>query len=71
MYQEKGSQTMFFRFILLIIIGYFGYRLLKSVIKNEIRKSEIKGKHKSRSINFDNEDIEDAKYEDIDEEKKQ
>jgi len=68
MYQEKGSQAMFLRFILLVIIGYFGYRFLKSIIKNEIRKSEIKGRQKNGSINFNNEDIEDAKYEDIDEE---
>ncbi|MFO7889594.1 MAG: hypothetical protein R6V04_04570 [bacterium] len=68
MYQEKGSQTMFFRFFLFLIIGYFGYIFIKSLIKNEIRKSEIRGKQKNEPINFDNEDIEDAKYEDIDEE---
>lgn len=69
MYQEKGSQIMFFRFLLLVIIGYFGYVLLKSLIKNEIRKSEIKGRQKSEPINFNNEDVEDAKFEDIEEDK--
>ncbi len=58
---------MFFRFILILIIVYFGYHFLKSMIKNEIRKSEIKGKQKNKPINFDNEDVEDAKYEDINE----
>ena len=60
---------MFLRFILLVIIGYFTYRLIKSMIKIEIHKSEIKGQQKEKTMNFDNEDIEDAKFEEIEEEK--
>ncbi len=60
---------MFLRFILLVIIGYVSYRLIKSMIMTEIRKSEIRGKPKKDTMNLDNEDIEDAKFEEIDEDK--
>ena len=69
MYPEKGNMIMFLRFILLVIIGYVTYRLIKSMIKTEIHKSEIRGKPKKDTMNLDNEDIEDAKFEEIDEDK--
>lgn len=69
MYQEKGSTIMFIRFILLMIIAYSIYRLIKSMIKIEVRKNEVRGKQKKDTLNFDKEDIEDAKFEEIDEDK--
>ncbi|MCD6115966.1 hypothetical protein J7K93_03035 [bacterium] len=59
-----------FRFIFTALIVYFGYRYLKNVWKRTSQPANVRGKKKSRPMDFDDQKIVDAKFEDIDEEEK-
>lgn len=60
---------MFFRFIFVSIIGYIIYRFLKSLFPKEMDKSSVHGKQKTMPLDFKNEDVEDAKFEEINDDK--
>jgi hypothetical protein len=56
---------MFFRFLLTVLLGYAGYRLLKNMWSKESDKSQVQGRPKEKSMDLNKADVEDAKFEDI------
>ena len=66
MFQEETErETMFFRLLFLSLIGYFIYKYFKGLFIKDVQKDEVKGQQKSKPIDFKNEDVQDAEYEDI------
>ena len=56
---------MFIRFLFTALVVYLGYRFLRGMWEKASRKEEIKGKSKSRPLDLQDEDVEDAHFEDI------
>lgn len=55
-----------FRILLIILLIYLLWRLIKPYLPKTIRKPDIKGKEKNISFHVDEDQIEDAQYKDID-----
>lgn len=53
------------RFLLTILVLYLGYRFFKSFWKKESSKEEVKGRNKNQPLDLRNNDVDDARYEDI------
>ncbi len=61
---------MFFRFLFTALVVYLGYRFLKMFWKKTPPKEEIGGKQKGEPLDFKDEDVEDAHFEDIKDDKR-
>ena len=55
----------FFRLLLLGLLGYWGYRLFKNYFTGGKSGTEIKGESRSKPLDLNDADVEDAKFEDI------
>lgn len=56
------------KFLLIILIIYFGGKVIKSLLNPKQTQNEVKGvPKKSKPIDLSNTDIEDAEFEEIDE----
>ncbi|MFH1941524.1 MAG: hypothetical protein ABIL68_05415 [bacterium] len=56
---------MFFRFLLTCTVAYFGYRFVKGLWDKGSQKEEVKGKQRSKPLDLRKEDVDDARFEDI------
>ena len=54
-----------FRLLLVAFIVYFGYRFYKSLGKKEPPKEEVRGRNKSQPLDLRDSDVDDARFEDI------
>jgi hypothetical protein len=58
------------RLFLWILVFYLGYRMLKGMASGPSRKNEeVLGKKKSKPLDLSRTDVQDARFEDIDEKK--
>ena len=55
------------RLLLTVLVVYLGYHIFKGFFSSEPPKTEVKGSNKSRPIDLRQEDVEDAKFKDIEE----
>lgn len=55
------------RLLLYIIIGYFGYHFFKGLFSSGSSDVSVKGESKKPPLDLKEEDIEDAKYKDVEE----
>ena len=58
-----------FRFLLTILALYLGYRFFKSFWKKESSKEEVKGRNKNQPLDLRDNDVDEARYEDIEDDK--
>ncbi len=56
---------MLWRWILVGLIVYLGYRLFKGVNNQGASREDVKGKQKHEPLDLRNSDVEDAQFEDI------
>lgn len=56
-----------FRLIILGLLVYFGYRLLRGLLPptNPAQKARVKGQAKSKPLDLNDADVEDAHYRDL------
>jgi len=57
---------MLFRLILFSIFIYLGYKLFQGIRSTGPDKSTVSGKPKNNPLDLDNSDVEDAQFEEID-----
>ena len=57
---------MFFRFIFAALVVYLGYRFFRAFWPKGSSKNNIHGKQKSDPLDLRDADVDDAKYEEID-----
>jgi len=62
--------TGLLRLILMGLLIYLAYKLIKDVLKRSHREPEVKGNPQSKPLNLDKADIVDADFEEIKEERK-
>ena len=58
---------MFIRLLFTGLLVYLGYRFVRGWFTTQPPKEEVKGESKHRSLDLRDEDVEDARFEDIDE----
>jgi len=58
---------MFFRILLMFLLGYFGYHLYQGLVHRDDSDTVVKGKQKKRPLDLKQEDVEEAKFKDVDE----
>ena len=57
---------MFFRLLLTALVVYLGYRFFKTFWQKESTRDSVKGKQKSGPLDLRDADVDDARYEEID-----
>jgi hypothetical protein len=57
---------MFFRFLLTALVVYLGYRFFRALWNKESIKDSVKGEQKSSPLDLRDADVDDARYEEID-----
>jgi len=58
------------RFLLWILVFFLGYRMLKGLVSASPRKNEeVQGNKKSKPLDLSGTDVQNARFEDIDEKK--
>ena len=58
------------RFILLSLMFYLGYQFLRGMRGKPNKEGKVKGTQKNKPLNLKDEDVEDAQFEDIENENK-
>jgi hypothetical protein len=53
------------KIIITVFIIYFGYYIFKGFFSKEPPKTEVKGRNKNQPMDLRQEDVEDAKFEEI------
>jgi hypothetical protein len=64
---------MLIRFLFWVLIAYLAYRLIKALVLGPPTRQDqhkVQGKPKNRPLDFSRMDVEDAKFEEVKEEKK-
>ncbi|MBN2030750.1 hypothetical protein JW824_10955 [bacterium] len=56
---------MLLRWILIGLVVYLGYRLFKGLNSRSMSREDVKGKQKHEPLDLRNSDVEDADFEDI------
>ncbi|MBN2102781.1 hypothetical protein JW835_01930 [bacterium] len=54
-------------FIFYILLGYFAYHFLQGLFKKDQSDTIVEGKQKSPPLDLKEEDVEDAKFKDVEE----
>ncbi len=57
---------MFFRLIFTALVLYLGYRFFRAFRQKEPTKNTVSGKQKNKPLDLRDADVDDARYEDID-----
>ena len=57
---------MFFRLIFTALVIYLGYRFFRAFLQKEPTKNTVSGKQKSDPLDLRDADVDDARYEEID-----
>jgi hypothetical protein len=61
---------MFLRFLLWVLVFFLGYKMLKGLVSSPPRKNEeVLGDKKSKPLDLSKTDVQNARFEDIDEKK--
>ncbi len=55
----------FFRLLLVGLLGYWGYKFFKNSFSSKKPETDVQGQPKSKPLDLDDADVEDAKFEDI------
>lgn len=64
---------MLLRFLFWAAFVYFAYRLIRALVFNtppQTGQNQVKGKNRQQALDLSNMNVEDAKFEEIDEKKK-
>ena len=56
---------MFFRLIFAALVVYLGYRFFRTFLQKESTKNTVGGKQKNEPLDLHDADVDDARYEDI------
>lgn len=57
---------MFLRLMLTALVIYLGYRFLRAIWQKGPAKNKVSGKQKNEPLDLHDADVDDARYEDID-----
>lgn len=61
---------MLFRFLFISLVIYLGYRFFKGFWEKTSSKDQIKGQQKNMPLNLHDEDVEDARFEDVEDDER-
>jgi hypothetical protein len=59
------------RLIFWILLIYFGIKSLQGMTRRPEKKNEVRGRRKNEPLDLSRSDVQDARFEDIDEKKKE
>jgi hypothetical protein len=58
------------RFVLFLFLFYFGYRFVKNLFGPTSSREEIHGQNRNQPLDLRDSDVEDARFEDVNDDKK-